>query len=52
MNESNKKAINPMNVVLKYLPVILLVMISAVVSAFAPNFLTIGNFSNIFMQCS
>lgn len=41
-----------MNVVLKYLPVILLVMISAVVSAFAPNFLTIGNFSNIFMQCS
>ena len=43
---------DPMSIMLKYLPVILLVMISAVVSVLSPKFLTIGNFSNIFMQCS
>lgn len=52
MNKNTNNAINPMSIILKYLPVILLIMISAVVSALSSNFLTIENFSNIFMQCS
>lgn len=51
-NKNTNYVIDPMSIMLKYLPVILLVMISAVVSALSPKFLTIGNFSNIFMQCS
>lgn len=51
-NKNTNNTMDPMSIMLKYLPVILLVMISAVVSVLSPKFLTIGNFSNIFMQCS